>query len=135
MATGIEAMVKPVFLSADQWQNRQSKHPTWAILSRLYEHLNAANETTSTALSLMSNFLYTNSGASTTRTSLMSVGLLARAAAQQVETLSYADYYLFMAMVGGLAFCFIPLLAPSVAAPKQAEQPLPSRIEKETPQT
>jgi hypothetical protein len=50
--------------------------------SRLYEHLNAANETTSTALSSMSNFLYTNSGASTTRTSLMSVGLLARAGAQ-----------------------------------------------------
>ena len=79
----------------------------------------------------MSNFLYTNSGASTTRTSLTSVGLLARAGAQQVETLSYADCYLFMAMVGGLAFCFIPLLAPSVAAPKQAEQLLPSRIEKE----
>jgi MFS transporter, DHA2 family, multidrug resistance protein len=103
--------------------------------SRLYEHLNAANETTSTALSSMSNFLYTNSGASTTRTSLMSVGLLARAGAQQVATLSYADCFLFMAMVGGLAFCFIPLLAPFVAAPKQAEQLLPSRLERETPRT
>jgi hypothetical protein len=102
---------------------------------KYYEHLNAANETTSAALSSMSNFLYTNSGASTTRTSLMSVGVLARAGAQQVETLSYADCFLFMAMVGGLAFCFVPLLAPSVAAPKQAEQLLPSRIEKETPRT
>jgi hypothetical protein len=36
---------------------------------------------------------------------------------------------------GVLAFCFIPLLAPFVAAPKQAEQLLPSRIEKETPRT
>jgi MFS transporter, DHA2 family, multidrug resistance protein len=103
--------------------------------SRLYEHLNAANETTSTALSSISHFLYINSGASPTGTRLMSVGLLARAGAQQVETLSYADCFLFMAMVGGLAFCFIPLLAPFVAAPKQAEQLLPSRIEKETPLT
>ena len=103
--------------------------------SRLYEHLNAANETTATALSSMSTFLYTNSGSSSTQTSLMSVGLLARAGAQQVATLSYADCFLFMAMVGGLAFCFIPLLAPFVAAPKQAEQLLPSRIEKEAPRT
>ena len=103
--------------------------------SRLYEHLNAANESTSNALSSMSNFLYTNSGANPTGTRLMSVGLLARAGEQQVATLSYADCFLFMAMVGGLAFCFIPLLAPFVAASKQAEQLLPSRIEKEAPQT
>ena len=103
--------------------------------SRLYEHLNAANETTSTALSSMSTFLYTSSGASTSGTSLMSVGLLARAGAQQVATLGYADCFLFMAMIGVIAFCFIPLLAPFVAAPKRAEQLLPSRIEKETPRT
>jgi MFS transporter, DHA2 family, multidrug resistance protein len=103
--------------------------------SRPYEHLNAANETTSTSLSSMSNFLYTNSGASTSRTSLMFVGLLARTGAQQVAALSYADCFLFMAMIGVIAFCFIPLLAPFVAAPKQAEQLLPSRIEKETPRT
>jgi DHA2 family multidrug resistance protein len=102
---------------------------------RLYEHLNAANETTSTALSSMSNFLYTNSGASTTRTSLMSVGLLARAGAQQVATLSYTGCFLFMAMGGGLAFCFIPLLAPFVAAPKLAPQRLPNRIEENMPRT
>ena len=65
----------------------------------------------------------------------MSVGLLARAGAQQVAILSFADCFLFMAMVGGVAFCFIPLLAPFVAAPKKAEQLLPSRIEKETPRT
>ena len=89
--------------------------------SRLYEHLNLANETTSTALSSMSSFLYTNSGASPTGTRLMSVGLLARAGEKQVATLSYADCFLFMAMIGGIAFCFIPLLAPFVAAPKFIE--------------
>jgi MFS transporter, DHA2 family, multidrug resistance protein len=103
--------------------------------SRLYEHLNAANQTTSTALNSMSNFLYTNSGASPTGTRLMSVGLLARAGAQQVATLSYADCFLFMAMVGGLAFCFIPLMAPFVAASKQPEQFLPSRTEEKMPRT
>jgi hypothetical protein len=36
-------------------------------------------------------------------------------------------------MIEVIAFCFIPLLAPFVAAPEQAEQLLRSRIEKETP--
>jgi DHA2 family multidrug resistance protein len=103
--------------------------------SRLYEHLNVANESTSNTLSSMSSVLSTNSGANPTGSRLMSVGLLARAGEQQVATLSYADCFLFMAMVGGLACCFVPLLAPFVAASKQAEQLLPSRIEKEAPQT
>jgi MFS transporter, DHA2 family, multidrug resistance protein len=103
--------------------------------SRLYEHLNAANETTSTALSSISHFLYIHSGASPTGTRLMSVGLLARAGARQVETLELCRLLPLYGNVGGLAFCFIPQLAPSAAAPKQAEQLLPSRIEKETPRT
>jgi len=77
--------------------------------SRLYEHLNIANETTSTALSSLSRLLVTGRG---TNTGLMSIGLLARAAARQVEVLSYADCFLFMAMVGFLALFFIPLMAP-----------------------
>jgi DHA2 family multidrug resistance protein len=77
--------------------------------SRLYEHLNIAGETTSTALSSTSRFLESNSG---TSTGLTPVGVLARAAARQVEVLSYADCFLFMAMVGFLAFFFIPLITP-----------------------
>ena len=77
--------------------------------SRLYEHLNIAGETTSTALSSTSRFLESNGG---TSTELTPVGVLARAAARQVEVLSYADCFLFMAMVGFLAFFFIPLITP-----------------------
>ena len=77
--------------------------------SRLYEHLNIANESTSTTLSSMSRFLETNSG---TNAGLKPIGWLARSAAHQVEVLSYADCFLFMAMVGFLAFFFIPLMAP-----------------------
>ena len=90
--------------------------------SRLYEHLNAANQTTSTAMSSISRFLYTNSGMSTAGPQLTPIGLLARAGAHQVEALSYADCFLFMAMVGVLAFFFIPLMAPFVAPPKQVAQ-------------
>jgi MFS transporter, DHA2 family, multidrug resistance protein len=86
--------------------------------SRLYEHLNAANETTSTTLNSISNFLYINSGASHAGSGLTPIGLLAREGAQQVETLSYADCFLFMAMVAALAFFFIPLMAPFVAPAK-----------------
>jgi MFS transporter, DHA2 family, multidrug resistance protein len=78
--------------------------------SRLYEHLNLANQATSTTLSSMSRFLENNSG---TSTGLTSIGWLARAAARQVEVLSYSDCFLFMAMVGFLVFFFIPLIAPA----------------------
>jgi hypothetical protein len=52
----------------------------------------------------------------------MSVGSLAQAGGQRVASLSYAYCFLFVAFVGGLAFCLIPLLPPFVAAPKRAEQ-------------
>jgi DHA2 family multidrug resistance protein len=87
--------------------------------SRLYEHLNAANQTTSTAMSSISRFLYTNSGMSTAGPQLTPIGLVARAGAHQVEALSYADCFLFMAMVGVLAVFFIPLMAPFLAPSKE----------------
>jgi DHA2 family multidrug resistance protein len=40
---------------------------------------------------------------------------LAESAQRQVETLSYADAFLFMACVGALALCFVPLMPPPPA--------------------
>jgi MFS transporter, DHA2 family, multidrug resistance protein len=92
--------------------------------SRLYEHLNAENVATSTAISSVSHWFYTSGGVSNPGGRLMSIGLLARAGAQQVETLSYADCFLFMAMIGGIAFLFIPLMAPFVPPSKRAAAPM-----------
>jgi EmrB/QacA subfamily drug resistance transporter len=87
--------------------------------SRLYEHLNSAGETTSSMLGSMSRFLETHSGSSPPDAGLVSLGVLARLGMHQVEVLSYADCFLFMAMIGILALPFIALIAPTSASPAQ----------------
>jgi DHA2 family multidrug resistance protein len=88
--------------------------------SRLYEHLNPANATTAAALHSMAQYLSVNSGAEAARAGLTSIGLLAAAGSHQVEVLSYADCFLFMAMVGVVALFFIPLMAPFLPPKKQS---------------
>jgi MFS transporter, DHA2 family, multidrug resistance protein len=43
----------------------------------------------------------------------MAVGMLSQEAARQAATLAYADAFLFMAGIGLLALCFVPLISPS----------------------
>lgn len=90
--------------------------------SRLFEHLNPANETTAAALHAMSQYLGVNSGTEASGTSLRSIGLLTEAGPRQVEVLSYADCFLFMAIVGAVALLFIPLVAPFVPTTKHTAE-------------
>jgi MFS transporter, DHA2 family, multidrug resistance protein len=39
--------------------------------------------------------------------------MLSQEAARQAATLAYADAFLFMAAIGLLALCFVPLMSPS----------------------
>ena len=98
-------------------QNRETLHS-----SRLYEHLNSANETTSTMLDLVSRYTSVYGGADTHGGALRSIALLSRHSAHQVEVLSYADCFLFMAMVGGITLVLIPLMSPFVPS-KLPSQP------------
>jgi len=86
--------------------------------SRLYEHLSARSGTSTAALVSISRFLQANSGSSPVDAGLSSLGLLARLGAHQVEVLSYADCFLFMATLGALALPFVFLIAPP-ASPKK----------------
>jgi MFS transporter, DHA2 family, multidrug resistance protein len=87
--------------------------------SRLYEHLDTANNTTATLLDSTSSYLVSRAGADTVGSHLTSIGLLAHTGAHQVDVLSYADCFLFMAAAGAVAFCLIPIMAPFLPAPKQ----------------
>lgn len=84
--------------------------------SRLYEHLAAGNEGTGGWLSKISEYLSTQAGADDSGAHLASIGVLARAGSHQVDVLSYADCFLFMAAVGVFAICLIPLMSPFVPA-------------------
>ena len=43
----------------------------------------------------------------------MATKLLAEASARQAATLAYADAFLFMAAIGLIALCFVPLMSPT----------------------
>ena len=84
--------------------------------SRLYEHLVAGNEATGGWLGKISGYLSTQAGADDSGARLASIGVLARVGSHQVDVLSYADCFLFMAAVGMFAMCLIPLMSPFVPA-------------------
>jgi MFS transporter, DHA2 family, multidrug resistance protein len=97
--------------------------------SRLYEHLDVANSTTGRTLDQTGAYLVNHAGADPSYSHLASIGLLARSGAHQVDVLSYADCFLFMAAAGAIAMCLIPLMSPFVPPPKptKAQSPTQSR--------
>jgi len=84
--------------------------------SRLYEHLISTNETTDHWLGAVNGYLVARGGADDSRAHLTSIGMLARVGSHQVDVLSYADCFLFMAAVGAFAMCLIPLMSPLLPA-------------------
>jgi MFS transporter, DHA2 family, multidrug resistance protein len=95
--------------------------------SRLYEHLNLANENTAAMMHSVSGYLGSNSGMNASAGAHQSIALLSRMGAHQVEVLSYADCFLFMALIGTLALFLIPLIAPTVPAQQPVAPKAPGR--------
>jgi DHA2 family multidrug resistance protein len=89
--------------------------------SRLYEHLRAGDASTAEAVGHTDNYLVAHAGAPAPDAYLSSIGLLAHSSMHQVEVLSYADCFLFMATAGLIAMCLIPIMSPFVPALKTAE--------------
>ncbi|MCI3206470.1 MULTISPECIES: MFS transporter [Pandoraea] len=61
-------------------------------------------------------------GVSETQARSMAQALLAETAIRQARTLAYADAFMFMAAVGLLALCFVPLMAPAQVTKKALHQ-------------
>jgi len=87
--------------------------------SRLYEHLSTGNSSTAGRIASTGNYLVAHAGASSSDAYLTSVGLLAHSSMHQVEVLSYADCFLFMAVAGVIATCLIPVMSPFIPAQKK----------------
>jgi MFS transporter, DHA2 family, multidrug resistance protein len=86
--------------------------------SRLYEHLDIGNVATSGAIDHTSDYLFAYAGASSPGSHLTSIALLAHSSMHQVEVLSYADCFIFMAVAGLIAMCLVPVMSPFVETPK-----------------
>jgi MFS transporter, DHA2 family, multidrug resistance protein len=85
--------------------------------SRLFEHLRQSSIRTQSTLSGTEGYLATHLGHGLTGARDAAVKLLREAGSKQAATLSYADAFLFMALVGLIALCFVPLVAPPPQKP------------------
>jgi DHA2 family multidrug resistance protein len=92
--------------------------------SRLFEHLREASIQTQSRLSGIGSYLASHPGHGLTDAHGAALKLLGEAGAKQATTLSNADAFLFMALVGLVAFCLIPVIPPMAGqASKQISHP------------
>jgi MFS transporter, DHA2 family, multidrug resistance protein len=80
---------------------------------RLFEHLHATGSTVTQWLNTATNVVTQRGGVSAVHAHEMATKLLAEASVRQAATLAYADAFLFMAAIGLVALCFVPLMSPT----------------------
>ncbi|MFM0172041.1 MFS transporter [Paraburkholderia sediminicola] len=86
--------------------------------SRLFEHLRHDNPVTYDWLSSISATLVARGGYTPFESQHAAVRLLAGAGARQAATLSNADAFAFMAAVGVVALCLVPIIPPTPVVKK-----------------
>jgi DHA2 family multidrug resistance protein len=93
-------------------EQRESLHS-----SRLFEHLRQSSILTQDRLAGLNAYLASHLGDGVVAARAEAIGLLRGAGVKQATTLSDADAFLFMAFVGLVALCFLPLVAPAPGQP------------------
>jgi MFS transporter, DHA2 family, multidrug resistance protein len=81
--------------------------------SRLFTHLQTGSPQLQSWIDTASRAVIERGGYSSIEAPKVAVGLLQQAAFRQAATLAYADAFMFMAAIGVVALCFVPLMSPS----------------------
>ena len=81
--------------------------------ARLFDHLRTTSETTQSWLVSTGTMIASRSGYSVLESKHVATAVLAEAGARQATTLAYADAFLFMAAVGVVALCVVPIIPPT----------------------
>jgi MFS transporter, DHA2 family, multidrug resistance protein len=87
---------------------RETLHST-----RLYGHLRDGGIRAQEWMAQAAQFAVARGGQSVAKAHHMAVGMLSEEASRQAATLAYADAFVFMAAIGLIALCFVPLMSPS----------------------
>jgi MFS transporter, DHA2 family, multidrug resistance protein len=86
--------------------------------SRLYEHLHATHGAAMAWMDGVAGQFVERAGPSPFDAKAMALKALSEAGARQASTLAYADVFYFMAAIGVVALCVVPLMPPSPVARK-----------------
>jgi DHA2 family multidrug resistance protein len=81
--------------------------------SRLFEHLQAPRSLVTQWLNTVASTVTQRGGVTPAQAHDMANKLLTEASARQAATLAYADAFLFMAAIGLIALCLVPLMSPT----------------------
>jgi DHA2 family multidrug resistance protein len=81
--------------------------------SRLFEHLRSSGSHAQAWMHQAAQFAIGRGGYAPAEAQHMAVQMLSDEAARQAATLAYADAFVFMAAIGLIALCFVPLMSPS----------------------
>jgi DHA2 family multidrug resistance protein len=81
--------------------------------SRLFEHLRHDNALTQDWLGVAASTLQARGGYPSLEASRRAMTMLAHTGAHQAATLSYADGFAFMAVIGLVALCIVPIIPPT----------------------
>ena len=81
--------------------------------SRLFEHLRMNRPVVHDWLAMASRAIATRGGYGSAQSHQVATCLLKEVAAHQAATLAYADAFLFMAAIGAVTLCLVPLMRPT----------------------
>lgn len=83
--------------------------------SRLFEHLRSGGSQVQDWLNQAAQLAVSRGGYAPLQAQHMAVQMLSDEGARQAATMAYADAFVFMAAIGLIALCFIPLMSPRKA--------------------
>jgi MFS transporter, DHA2 family, multidrug resistance protein len=81
--------------------------------SRLFDHLRASNQVVQNWMTTASNMFSSRGGYSALTSHDVATKLLAEVGGREAATLAYADAFLFMALIGLITLCLVPLIPPT----------------------
>ena len=86
--------------------------------ARLFDHLRASSQVVQDWMTTASNMVSARSGYSALKSHDVATKLLAEVGGREVATLAYADAFLFMALIGVITLCMVPIIPPTPVAKK-----------------
>jgi MFS transporter, DHA2 family, multidrug resistance protein len=87
--------------------------------ARLFDHLRASSQVVQNWMTTASNVVAAHGGYSVLKSHDVATRLLAEIGGREAATLAYADAFLFMALVGFITLCLVPIIPPTPVAPKK----------------
>jgi MFS transporter, DHA2 family, multidrug resistance protein len=86
--------------------------------ARLFDHLRTSSQLMQDWMTTASHIIVARGGYSAVDSHEIATKLLAETGGSQAATLAYADAFLFMAVIGIITLCLVPIIPPTPVAPK-----------------